>query len=354
MLKPKDLCGIPWRVAFALQADRWWLRSAIIWAKGISFCPTYSGSCMPGSQQDRPTTSHENVFLLSKKPRYFYDNEAVREAHRDSNASRLVALRKHGPVRPPEQVPGSADSTNPHYKQADYRGLKGVGTTFGTFNPAGRTPRTVWTINPGNFKGSHFAVFPPKLVEPMIKAGTSAKGVCPECGAPHVRVTERGPLSGEAVIQDTERPAASIRNVSGSSILRTNGRTFRPTKTTGWRPACSHYDALYYSDFPKPKNPRKRAQRAASGNWFKRARKRPGLDRWPVEPATVLDPFAGSGTTLAVADSLNRHSVGIELSEMYCREHIIPRLTEPLFEWAEQEQPEIEPEPQAEQLELAL
>jgi len=79
-LKPKDLIGIPWRVALALQADGWYLRSAIIWAKGISFCPTYSGSCMPESCRDRPTNSYEMVFLLAKSESYYYDQEAVRES----------------------------------------------------------------------------------------------------------------------------------------------------------------------------------------------------------------------------------------------------------------------------------
>ena len=82
-LKPKDLCMIPARVALALQADGWYLRSDIIWAKGLSFCPAYSGSVMPESVTDRPTTSHEHVFLLTKQARYFYDAEAVREAGAD-------------------------------------------------------------------------------------------------------------------------------------------------------------------------------------------------------------------------------------------------------------------------------
>jgi hypothetical protein len=87
-LKPKDLCGIPWRVAFALQDDGWFLRSDIIWAKGISFCDTYSGSCMPESVRDRPTKGHEYVFLLSKSARYYYDQEAVREANASEPHSR--------------------------------------------------------------------------------------------------------------------------------------------------------------------------------------------------------------------------------------------------------------------------
>jgi DNA modification methylase len=78
-LKPKDLCLIPYRVALALQADGWYLRSNIVWAKGVSFCEHYSGSVMPESVRDRPTSAHEAVFLLTKSDRYWYDTGAVRE-----------------------------------------------------------------------------------------------------------------------------------------------------------------------------------------------------------------------------------------------------------------------------------
>jgi DNA modification methylase len=78
-LKPKDLVGVPWMLAFALRSAGWYLRAEIIWAKGVSFCDAYAGSVMPESVQDRPTRSHEQVFLLTKSPRYFYDAEAVRE-----------------------------------------------------------------------------------------------------------------------------------------------------------------------------------------------------------------------------------------------------------------------------------
>jgi site-specific DNA-methyltransferase (cytosine-N4-specific) len=119
-MKPKDLVGIPWRVAFALQADGWYLRSDIVWAKGVSFCPDYSGSVMPESVTDRPTKSHEYLFLLTKSARYYYDADAVRE-----NNSGTV-----------------------------------------------RNLRSVWTINPKPYTEAHFATFPTTLVEPCVKAGT--------------------------------------------------------------------------------------------------------------------------------------------------------------------------------------
>jgi len=177
-LKPKDLVGIPWRVAFALQADGWWLRSDIIWAKP---------NPMPESVTDRPTKAHEYVFLLAKSERYFWDQEAVREAASQPN--------------------GTARLTAQHKQAAIGQNQTGtLGTNQGLPN---RNIRTVWQIATQPYPEAHFATFPPKLVEPCVKAG------CPK------------------------------------------GRT-------------------------------------------------------------VLDPFAGSGTTLAVAKKLNRRAVGIELNRDYC------------------------------------
>lgn len=119
-LKPKNLIGIPWRVAFALQADGWYLRSDIIW---------YKPNAMPESVRDRPTKAHEYIFLLTKSERYYYDADAIKE---------------------------DAVSGNP--------------------NRPKRNKRTVWTVSTKPFKGAHFATFPPDLIEPCILAG------CPEGG----------------------------------------------------------------------------------------------------------------------------------------------------------------------------
>jgi DNA modification methylase len=162
-VKPKDLIGIPWMVAFALRADGWYLRSDIIWAKP---------NPMPESVTDRPTKAHEYLFLLSKSARYFYDADAVREEHADSNTSRLAALQEHGDDAVGEWVPGSAQEDDPHRSQLDHRGLPGVGTTFGRFNSSGRNKRSVWTVATQPFPGAHFATFPPKLIEPCILAGS--------------------------------------------------------------------------------------------------------------------------------------------------------------------------------------
>jgi len=133
--KRKDLVGIPWRVAFALQASGWWLRSDIIWHKV---------NPVPESVKDRCTRTHEYVFMLTKSAKYFYDAEAVKE--------QSAGQEQPGPMR---------------------------------------NRRDVWTIATKPCPGAHFATMPPKLAELCIKAGTSSRGCCPECGAPWERVLEK-------------------------------------------------------------------------------------------------------------------------------------------------------------------
>ena len=148
-LKPKDLVGIPWMVAFALRADGWYLRSDIIWSKT---------NPMPESVTDRPTKSHEYLFLLTKSPRYYFDADAVREPNV------TVADKREGNGR--------------FAYDGKYDGQQDDGTqqAFVTINPAGRNIRSVWTVATQPYPGAHFATFPPKLIEPCIKAG------CPEGG----------------------------------------------------------------------------------------------------------------------------------------------------------------------------
>lgn len=145
-LKHKDMIGIPWMLAFALREDGWYLRQDIIWAKG---------SCMPESVKDRCTKSHEYVFLLSKNPKYYYDNEAIKEDCvtfdtnvRDRDKSKL------------NNTPGKTRSG----------GLK-------TNQYKKRNKRDVWHINPQPLKEAHFAAFPEKLVEPCVLAGSRKGGV---------------------------------------------------------------------------------------------------------------------------------------------------------------------------------
>jgi hypothetical protein len=314
-LKPKDLIGIPWRVAFALQADGWYLRSDIIWAKGLSFCAEYSGSCMPESVRDRPTKGHEYVFLLAKSKRYYYDGDGVRENH-----SSIDRLKGREPNFAPHQwIPGNTFGNN------NRAGGDGVG-----YNPAGRNLRTVWAINPGNFKGAHFATFPPALVEPMIKAGTSERGCCPSCGAQWERVTERE----QDTLRPKSRPVGASRGISPSDFRALGqpqqGSQIVRIETTGFRPTCT-----CGTEYPIPQE-----ELDADPTLLDDFE----IEPFPPIPCTVLDPFLGSGTVADVARQLGRRWIGIELSKSYCDDHIIPRLSEPLLEWAEK-QPDPDPEP---------
>ena len=145
-LTPKDLIGIPWRVALALQQDGWYLRQDIIWHKP---------NPMPESVKDRCTKAHEYIFLLSKNPKYYFDNEAIKEdAKYPDGPTSAHAIRK-----------GVGDP-----KMQTRNGLHKIGA-----NPK-RNKRSVWTVTTKPFKGAHFATFPMDLIEPCVLAG------CPENG----------------------------------------------------------------------------------------------------------------------------------------------------------------------------
>ena len=148
-IKHKDLIGIPWRVAFALQADGWYLRQDIIWHKP---------NPMPESVRDRCTKAHEYVFLLSKSPRYYFDNETIKEPAAESSLARLSQATLDQQVVS-ARVPGKTNGN-----------MKAVGGDM-------RNKRSVWTVTTKPFKGAHFATFPPDLIEPCILAGAPRGGV---------------------------------------------------------------------------------------------------------------------------------------------------------------------------------
>jgi len=205
-LKPKDLVGIPWRLAFALQADGWYLRSDIIWAKR---------NPMPESVTDRPTKAHEYVFLLTKEPRYYYDLEAVREP--------LVPHADHKTAR-------KESKTTAHVSGNRTDSSRGEPMES---NPSGRNLRSVWQISSEPSHYEHYAAYPRKLVEPCIKAGSSERGCCPTCLKPWVRVVER-------------KFVGSYHDHKGDGVeygLRQGGRgpanDYVPPRTLGWRPSCS-------------------------------------------------------------------------------------------------------------------
>ncbi len=147
--KPKDLLMIPARVALAFQADGWWLRSKIIWAKP---------NPMPESVRDRPTGSYEEVFLFAKNERYYYDIDSLREPH---------AEKRNWPTWEQRKAAGAPIRRGDPGLSGDVCPFRGVGA-----HPLGRNMRNVWTFPPKPFKGAHFATFPPELPEKCIRAGS--------------------------------------------------------------------------------------------------------------------------------------------------------------------------------------
>jgi DNA modification methylase len=255
-LKPKDLVGIPWRLAFALQADGWWLRSDVVWEKP---------NPLPESVADRPTKAHEYLFLLAKSKRYYFDQDAVREPHqmRPQRRPRGHAKRQPGPLLPEHKWQGLT---------RDEPGVDG--------NPAGRNIRTVWKIATQPFPGAHFAVFPENLVRPCVLAGTSERGCCSRCGAPWIRVSERS-LIPQGDVSPVKVAQASDKGLGPTNGPRVTPRGTTTSRTTSWAPSCACVDAA------------------------------------PVR-CTVLDPFAGAGTTGLVANQLGRDAILLELNPGYC------------------------------------
>jgi DNA modification methylase len=160
-LKEKDLIGIPWMVAFALRNDGWYLRSATIWHK----------NGIPESVKDRPTSTYENVFLLTKESKYFYDDIAIQEPveYKKDNGIHRFGGNKYGDNNDPLYQTKSGNAYN--FKEM-------------------RNKRNIWRVPTQAFSGDHFATFPINLIDPMLKAGTSELGCCTNCGAPQERNPE--------------------------------------------------------------------------------------------------------------------------------------------------------------------
>ncbi len=183
-LKPKDLVGIPWRVAFALQADGWWLRSDIIWSKP---------NPMPESVTDRPTKAHEYLFLLSKSERYYYDNEAIKEPLSPVSIARISQPNFANQTGGPKDYALTGEGIHSQRKTLENFAKANKNEALGKrqydgFNarwedaeakgetPNGRNKRTVWEIATQPYAEAHFATYPEALVKPCILAG------CPEGG----------------------------------------------------------------------------------------------------------------------------------------------------------------------------
>jgi DNA modification methylase len=197
--KPKDLVGIPWMMAFALRADGWYLRADIIWHKP---------NPMPESVTDRPTKSHEYIFLLAKSARYFYDAEAIKEE----------AVYSGMPER--RLYDGKWGAEN---EQQAFKIMNGF-----------RNKRDVWTVNSFPFPEAHFATFPPDLIKPCILAGTSQKGCCTACGSPLERILEVLPME---INRSNRRNEMGLDYASGTPSSGTMTKP-RESSTIGWQPTC--------------------------------------------------------------------------------------------------------------------
>jgi DNA modification methylase len=245
-LKQKDLCMIPSRVAMELQQRGWWVRSRIVWAKP---------NPMPESVTDRPTSSHEYIFLLSKSKRYFYDHDAIREEAKKGHANSRFDTGK----------------TNGHAKASGQEFSDGDRDDYGT-----RNKRDVWAVSTKPYSDAHFAVYPPDLIKPCLKAGSSKKGQCEACGRACERVVDHTPGQYDYSDRTNDMNGPRSRTQASGTQKATASR-----KTTGWQLSCD-------------------------------------CDASDTEPQTVLDPFAGAGTTGLVAAKLGRDFIGIDISRDYC------------------------------------
>lgn len=269
-LKKKDLVGIPWRVALALQSDGWYLRTDIIWAKG---------NPMPESVTDRPTRAHEYLFLLTKSKRYYYDQVGIAEP--------IAAASKRRYSQP--TLLAQTGGFKQEFYQMRFPGQKArnrrpteILRSLAEQQPLTRNARSVWQINTQPTRLPHFATFPQELPRRCIMAGTSEKGCCPHCATPWRRMVSKNNISHNGLTTSLYPPGSNSYRIS---LLRQAMQAARNQRSltqqvTSWQPMCQC----------SPHEP---------------------------VPCTVLDPFLGSGTTGIVAVRQGRHFVGIDLNADY-------------------------------------
>jgi DNA modification methylase len=334
----KQLIGVPWRVALALQADGWFLRSEIIWWKR---------NPMPESTKDRPTAAHEHLFLLTKNRNYFYDQFAVRQELSESfkNDSRWKTGSNGGNIKQGYEENGAENPKAPH-------------RMFAKEMPTGSNLRSVWDIPAKGYEGAHFATFPPELPERCIRLGTSEAGAC-GCMEPLKRVTapsERyAKVLGEGYHDHADDIGAGQKQMRGENKqnkMRDAGIPAAEYETMGWERTCGK--ALKQSVEKELVRTIKAAKQNVHddrdkqegltgdrGSNFARDGFVPGMaykcettgfkndcehSAGTIVPCIVMDPFMGSGTTAEVAKRLGRDFIGIELNRKYVDENIIPRM----------------------------
>jgi DNA modification methylase len=252
-------------VAMALQADGWYLRQTICWAKV---------SPMPESVRNRCTKAHEYIFLLTKTPRYHYDQDAERVAYPSSTLERYqyTAIGKTGKTAGEDYVVGAGNMNDVGVS----RTTAGLKSHEHDPHPAGRNLWSWWAdLKPSPVPDAHFATFPESLPYRCLRLGTSERGACPHCGAPWKRVVVREKVKRERPNEFVKRNGAAG---TGNVYNQTNQGVSVQTK--GWEASCS-------------------------------------CPEHEPRPCVILDPFLGSGTTLVVARRLGLDGIGIELNEQY-------------------------------------
>lgn len=289
IIKPKDLVGIPWMVAFALRSAGWYLRQDIIWHKP---------NPMPESVTDRCTKSHEYIFLLTKSKEYYYDGTAIKTPLKDSSIERLGQdiENQEGSDRVPGKTNGKMKAVKFGGNKAEGYGTRihsgkewnpsmgGGGNGFkghsGNYDADGNligggvaNKKSVWTVTTKPFRDAHFATFPEDLIVDCIKAGTSEHGCCSACGKPYERMVEKEYVKHENWFGE-KQSVRNSRGTAGNSYMELVG-----VNTKGFAPTCDC--------------------------------------NADVVPAVVLDPFMGAFTTALVARKLQRNYVGFELNKDY-------------------------------------
>lgn len=306
-LKPKELIGIPWRFAFAMQEDGWYLRQDIIWSKR---------NPMPESVQDRCTKSHEYIFLFTKKSRYFFDIEAIKEICSEKTNLRVSKRALENKRRPRPGIDKSGNQGNGGIPAVSPKALQGDLQTTVKYNSsfdqsvilpvALRNKRSVWETSTEGIRDAHFATFPRKLIESCVLAGTSEFGACARCGAPFERITEKvtdwndrknnGAGAGNNGFSENYQNAVHGANNTHHQL----GTLITVHK--GWQPTCQ-----CFGKFKIEKLNGRKTKIFVQEMPFE------------IKPCVVMDIFHGSGTTGLTALAYRRDYIGIELNPDYIR-----------------------------------
>lgn len=280
-IKPKSLCLVPQKFAIRCQEVGWIVRSEIIWHKP---------NPMPESCKDRPTKAHEQVWMLTKQGKYFWDQEAVAQPQVEYERARRLREKKQGHKA---VYALQADGKTGQVSQSTSGVCKNVQARHELAEKGTRNIRTVWTIATESHPEAHFATFSSKLVEIMVRAGSSPRA-CEICGAPWVRIVVKTFIPQEDV--SLER---GVRCCPGQKPLdETDNRDGFPrgsnqTKTAGWCPSCV-------------------------------------CDNKGIGRCIVLDPFVGTGTTVLMSEKLGRIGIGLDLSAEYLQDIAKEKIDAPM------------------------